>query len=374
MLGIGCNRGTPADEIETAVASVLREHGIAPGQVRGVASIDLKHDEAGLLAFAARRKWPLTFFPAERLDSVVVPNPSLTVAKATGTASVSEAAALVAAGGRLLVPKQKHGAVTVAVAAKEERAVPGKPGLILAVGIGPGTPEGLTLKARNAILAADVVVGYKPYCAQIEWLIGNKRVVATGMRDEVPRCNAAIGEARKGQTVAMVCSGDAGVYGMAGLILELLAANNEPPVEVEVIPGVTSALEAAAALGAPLSNDYATVSLSDLLTPRETILARLRAVSGCGMTCVLYNPRSRGRQDLFSEAVRLFTAARGKDSPAGFVRHAGREGQEIWIGSLGELPADRVDMSTIVFMGGADTAILDRRLVTRRGYKEGGRC
>jgi cobalt-precorrin 5A hydrolase/precorrin-3B C17-methyltransferase len=372
VLGIGCNRGTSADEIEGAVQSVLRDWHIDAPQICGVASIDLKEDEEGLLTFTQRHQWTCSFFSAERLNGVVVPNPSAAVRNATGTPSVAEAAAILSAGGRLLVPKQKHGGVTVAVAAKEASAVK-KTGRITAVGIGPGTPEGMTLKAKNAILSADVVVGYKPYCAQIEWLIGNKRVIATGMRDEVSRCNAAIAEARDGQAVAVVCSGDAGVYGMAGLILELLSMHAESPVDVEVVPGVTSALEAAAALGAPLSNDYATVSLSDLLTPRETILARLRAVANCGMTCVLYNPRSRGRQDLFGEAARIFTEARGNGVPAGFVRHAGRSGQETWIGPLGDLPIERVDMSTVVILGGADTAVLGGRMVTRRGY-EGVPC
>jgi precorrin-3B C17-methyltransferase len=115
-------------------------------------------------------------------------------------------------------------------------------------------------------------------------------------------------------------------------------------------------------------NDYATLSLSDLLTPRETVLTRLRAVAACGMTCVLYNPRSRGRQELFGDAVRIFSEARGSGVPAGFVKHAGRRGQETWIGALGDLPAERVDMATVVVIGGQDTAILGGRLVTRRGY------
>jgi cobalt-precorrin 5A hydrolase/precorrin-3B C17-methyltransferase len=365
-VGIGCNRGTPAEDIDRAVQSTLEAHGMDPDQVRGVASIDLKQNESGLLAFAERRHWPLTFFQAEQLKAVAVPHPSPVVEDATGTPSVAEAAAIAAGAGRLMVPKQKHGGVTVAVA---ESLSPGaRPGRILAVGIGPGTPEGLTLKARNALLSADVVVGYKPYCEQIAWLTGSKRVLATGMRDEVPRCLAAIQEAREGRTTAVVCSGDAGVYGMAGLLLELLARPGETPVDVEVVPGVTSALEAAAALGAPLMNDYATLSLSDLLTPRETVLTRLRAVAACGMTCVLYNPRSRGRQELFGDAVRIFSEARGSGVPAGFVKHAGRRGQETWIGALGDLPAERVDMATVVVIGGQDTAILGGRLVTRRGY------
>jgi cobalt-precorrin 5A hydrolase/precorrin-3B C17-methyltransferase len=372
VLGIGCNRGATAEEIESAAQSVLHDWHIEESQISGLASIDIKSDEAGLLAFAAKHKLACSFLPAERLNAVTVPNPSETVRNATGTPSVAEAAAIVSGGGRLLVSKQKHGGVTVAVAIKKE-APAKRTGRIVSVGIGPGNPEGMTLKAKNAILSADVVVGYKPYCAQIEWLIGNKRVVATGMRDEVARCNAAIAEAREGRTVAVVCSGDSGIYGMAGLILELLDANPEPHVDTEVIPGVTSALEAAAVLGAPLSNDYATISLSDLLTPRETVVARLRAVANCGMTCVLYNPRSRGRQDLFDEAVRMFTEARGSAVPAGFVRHAGRSGQEAWVGTIGELPVDRVDMSTMVIVGGPDTVILGGRMVTRRGYhtKEG---
>jgi cobalt-precorrin 5A hydrolase/precorrin-3B C17-methyltransferase len=371
-LGIGCNRGTSADEIETAVQSILHAEHIAAQQVDRVASIDLKREEAGLLAFAARHQWPLVFFSPDELDAVPVPQPSSVVAQATGSRSVAEAAAIVAAGGgRLIVPKRKHGAVTVAVAVRQTSVPAVLRGRIFAIGIGAGTPAGLTSRARTAVLAADVIAGYRPYCEQIAWLTGGKRVLATGMGDEVRRCQEAIAEAQRGHTVAVISSGDAGVYGMAGLLLELVA-ECQADCEVEVVPGVTSALEAAAALGAPLANDYAAISLSDLLTPRATILARLRAVAACGLTCALYNPRSGQRQELFSETLRIFSAARGDDAPAGFVKDAGRPSQTIWIGPLRDLPVERVDMSTLVIIGGAETRLLNGRLVTLRGYPTTG--
>lgn len=376
VLGIGCNRGVPEDAIEAAVQDALRGHRIEPAQVRGVASLDLKRDEEGLLAVARRHGWALTFFSAEELGRIAVPNPSAAVEDATGTASVAEAAAIAASGGRLLVPKQKYDGITVAVAAVAgERAAGGGAGRLVAVGIGPGTPEGLTLKARSALLAADVVVGYKPYCEQVRWLIGDKPTRATGMRSEVARCEEAIREARSGRTVAVVCSGDAGVYGMAGLLLELLADSGGAAVEVDVVPGITAATEAAALLGAPLMNDFAVISLSDLLTPRETILRRLEAVAACGMPCALYNPRSHTRTDLFERALAIFAAAGGPTLACGTVRHAGRAGQQTWVGLLNALPVEAVDMSTIVIIGGADTAVLNGRLVTRRGYRtDGERC
>lgn len=372
VLGIGCNRGTSADDIEHAVRTTLKAWHIDEKQVRKAASVDLKQDEAGLHEWAARHPWPLTFLAADRLKAIPVPNPSATVEAATGTPSVAEAAALAVAGGRLLVPKQKKGGVTVAVALCADTS-PREPraGRVLAVGIGSGTPEGITGRARTAILSADVVVGYKPYCDQILWLTGRKRVMATGMRDEVRRCREALDEAARGQTVAVVCSGDAGVYGMAGLLMELLHERGQDDVQVEVVPGVTSALDAAAALGAPLMNDYATISLSDLLTPRATIVERLRAVAACGMACVLYNPRSRQRHSLFEEAIRMFADARGDGLACGFVRDAGRQGQETWVGPLRDLPVERVDMSTLVVFGSQDTVLLNGRLITRRGYRVG---
>lgn len=366
-LGIGCNRGTTAEEIERAVREALAAAGMDLAQVRGVASVDLKQDEAGLLDFAARHGWTPAFYAPEMLREVPVPTPSDVVEEVTGTPSVSEAAALMLGGGRLMMPKRKSGNVTVAVATWDRRET----GKVVAVGIGPGTPAGITGGARDAILAADLIVGYKPYCEQVAWLTAGKRVQASGMRDEVARCTAALEAAEAGQAVAVLSSGDAGVYGMAGLLLELQAGRRRR-VEVEVVPGVTAASQAAAVLGAPLMNDFVVISLSDLMTPRETIVARLRAVAASGMTCVLYNPRSMRRRELFDQALGLFADARGGDVPAALVRHAGRKDESRWVGPLKTLPVARVDMFTVVFIGGEGAEIQDGRLLTRRGYATRG--
>jgi cobalt-precorrin 5A hydrolase/precorrin-3B C17-methyltransferase len=366
-LGIGCNRGTSVEDIEQAAREALAAAGMDLAQVRGVASVDLKQDEAGLLAFAARHGWTPVFHAAAALSAVPVPTPSAAVEEATGTPSVAEAAALLLGGGRLLAPKRKHGNVTVAVATWERRET----GKVVAVGIGPGTPAGITGGAREAIRSADLIVGYKPYCEQVAWLTAGKRVQDSGMRDEVARCTAALEAAEAGQAVAVLSSGDAGVYGMAGLLLELRAGRRSR-VEVEVVPGVTAASQAAAALGAPLMNDFVVISLSDLMTPRETIVARLRAVAATGLTCVLYNPRSMRRRELFEQALGIFADVRGGDVPAALVRHAGRTGESRWVGSLKALPVARVDMFTVVFIGGEGAEIQDGRLLTRRGYATRG--
>jgi cobalt-precorrin 5A hydrolase/precorrin-3B C17-methyltransferase len=380
VVGIGCRRHTSAEEIAAAVDAVLAEYGLPFSRVSALASAAVKHDEAGLLAFAERRRLAVKLFQADELAAVNVPTPSAMPARHVGTPSVAEAAALLGSGGRLLAPKQVLDKVTVSVAASPllppppSPLPPSPPGRrIYAVGIGSGSPDSLTSQARQALHASDVIVGYNVYVEQVASLTAGKRILASGMRQEVQRCREAIEKAAAGRTVAVVCSGDAGVYGMAGLLLELLAEGGHDDVDLVVIPGVTSALGAAAALGAPLMNDFAVVSLSDLLTRRETIVERLRAVAASGVPCVLYNPRSRKRTTLLDEALRIFADAGGRDLACGFVRNAGRPDETMWIGRIGEFPAGRVDMFTTVILGGRETEILNGRLVTRRGYEKGGR-
>ncbi|MBW1645246.1 MAG: precorrin-3B C(17)-methyltransferase [Deltaproteobacteria bacterium] len=245
-------------------------------------------------------------------------------------------------------------------------------GKISAVGIGPGVPAMLTDQARQALAAAEVVVGYRPYVEQIAFALADQEVVSTGMRGEVERCRRAVALAAAGKRVAVVSSGDAGVYGMAGLLLELLAAAGREDIGFEVIPGITAASLAAAVLGAPLMNDFVVISLSDLLTPREEIRRRLAAVMPTELVCVLYNPRSRSRQELFAETLAGFRAARGPQTLAGLVKNAGRPGQETWVGELAALPVSQVDMVTVVVIGNQATTLLAGRLVTRRGYRLGG--
>ena len=243
-------------------------------------------------------------------------------------------------------------------------------GKIFAVGIGPGGAALLTPRAHDVLMSADVVVGYRPYLDLLGNLIDDKEVISTGMRGEVARCQSAIAKARQGSVVAVVSSGDAGIYGMAGLLLEL-EEKEEEPLEIEVVPGVTAANAAAAALGAPLMNDFAVLSLSDWLTPLEEIKRRVKTVAAADLVCVLYNPQSRSRRELLPEVINEFAAARGESTLVGTVRNAGREGEKCWLGTLAELPVEDVDMVTVVLIGSSHSNIINNRMVTRRGYRVG---
>ncbi len=241
-------------------------------------------------------------------------------------------------------------------------------GRIFAVGIGPGGLDLLAPQAREVLERADVVVGYRPYLDLLGDLITGKKIVSTGMRGEVARCQSAITKARQGRVVAVVSSGDAGIYGMAGLLLEL-EEKEEKPLAIEVIPGITAANAAAAALGAPLMNDFAVLSLSDWLTPLEEVKRRVKAVAAADLVCVLYNPQSRSRRELLPEVINEFLSARGASTVVGTVRNAGREGERYWLGKITELPVENIDMVTVVLIGNSRTAIINNRMVTRRGYQ-----
>lgn len=237
--------------------------------------------------------------------------------------------------------------------------------MIVAVGIGPGAPELLTEEARAALGGAEVVVGYKPYIDLVRPLLDGVRVEASGMRQEVERCRRALALHREGQRVAVVSSGDAGVYGMAGLLMEL-----DPGADVEVVPGITAAQAAAARLGAPLMNDFVVLSLSDLLTPREEVVRRVTAVAAADLVTCLYNPTSRRRRPLFEEVVGIFLDHRSPGTVAGWVRNAYREGEEAGITTLAGLLDAPIDMWTTVIIGGTKTENVGGRMVTRRGYAE----
>ena len=246
-------------------------------------------------------------------------------------------------------------------------------GKLLAVGIGPGTMELLTFQARQALETAEVIVGYKPYVEQISDIITSQELVTTGMRGEVERCRRAIEMAIAGRTVAVVSSGDAGIYGMAGLLLELLEAEYlHTDLELVVLPGITAASMAAAVLGAPLMNDFVVLSLSDLLTPKEKIKQRLQAVIPADLVCVLYNPRSRRRTSLFPEVMRQVIDQRGPETVVGLVQNAGRPSQTSWLGKASEVPFAEIDMVTVVIIGNSSTEIVKGRMVSKRGYRLAG--
>ena len=236
------------------------------------------------------------------------------------------------------------------------------------VGIGPGGAAFMTQQARAALDAAGVLCGYTAYIELVKDLYPGKQTVTTPMRRELNRCRAALEMAESGQTVALVCSGDAGVYGMASPLLELAEAF--PTVEVEIVPGVTAALSGAAVLGAPLGHDFCVISLSDLLTPWPVIEKRLRTAAEGDFSICLYNPGSHSRTDCLGKACEvLMDAGKSPQTQCGWVRNIGREGQKSRILTLEELREETVDMSTTVFIGSGATRLADGRLVTPRGYR-----
>jgi len=243
-------------------------------------------------------------------------------------------------------------------------------GRITVVGLGPGDPGLLPPLARQALLRARAIVGYKGYIGLLEPdVLEGRQVVSTGMTGEVERCGAAVDLALSGVETAVVSSGDAGVYAMAGLVLELMESRGLlDTLDLEVVPGIPALCAAAALLGAPLMHDFAVVSLSDLLTPWEVILKRLCAAAEADFVVVLYNPRSARRKDQLPAALAAIAAHRPGSTPVGLVKRAYRPGQEVLVRSLSGLDPEDVDMQSILVVGNSSTRVAGGRLLTPRGY------
>lgn len=239
--------------------------------------------------------------------------------------------------------------------------------LIYVVGIGPGAYEKMTIEASEALKSCDVIVGYTVYIDLVKDHFPGKEFLTTPMRKEVDRCVLAFEEAKKGKTVAMICSGDAGVYGMSGLMYEV--GVNYPEVELKILPGVTAALGGGAVLGAPLIHDFCLISLSDLLTPWEKIEKRLLLASDADLSIVLYNPSSLKRHDYLQKACDLMMQYKSPDTVCGIVENIGREGEAYKVMNLKQLRDTEVDMFTTVFVGNSQTKELSGKMVTPRGYK-----
>jgi precorrin-3B C17-methyltransferase len=248
-----------------------------------------------------------------------------------------------------------------------ERSDKQRTGKLYVVGIGPGGRPHRTFRACEAIAESRVVVGYTPYLDSIADLTEGKELIASGMTFEVERCREALRRAAEGEVVALISSGDAGIYGMAGLALELAHADGLA-VPVEIVPGVTAASAAAAALGAPLMLDFAVISLSDLMVSWESIRRRLEAVAASDFVVALYNPRSKKRTGPLDEAVAILRAARPGQTPVGIVTAAGQADESLVVTDLDHLLEQKVDMRTVVIVGNSRTRQIDGRLVTARGY------
>lgn len=238
---------------------------------------------------------------------------------------------------------------------------------IYVVGIGPGEYEQMTGKAIRAMQESDVIIGYTVYVDLVKAHFGEKEFMTTPMKKEVERCVLAFEEAQKGKTVSMICSGDAGVYGMAGLMYEV--GVNYPDIELEIISGVTAATGGAAVLGAPLIHDFCLISLSDLLTPWEKIEARLLGASQADFVICLYNPSSKKRHDYLQKACDLMMHYKSPDTICGIVTQIGREGEQGKVMTLKELRNTQVDMFTTVFIGNSQTREINGKMVTPRGYR-----
>ncbi len=240
--------------------------------------------------------------------------------------------------------------------------------MIYIVGLGPGEQSQMTPKALEAIEKSDVVAGYTVYVELVEDLIREKEVLSTAMMKEVERCKLAAIEAGKGKTVSMISSGDAGVYGMASLMIEVCEELGID-TEIEVVAGITAASSAAAVLGAPLTHDFAVISLSNLLTPWEKIEKRLDLASQAGFTIVLYNPCSKKRHDFLEKACKIVMKNISENTMCGYVKNIGREGESSKILTLAELKDAKVDMFTTVVIGNETTKVVKDKLVTPRGYR-----
>lgn len=235
------------------------------------------------------------------------------------------------------------------------------------IGMGPGKEDFLTLKARKALEESELLCGYSVYINLLSPIFPDKKTLTTPMTKEIDRCKLALEKASEGITVAMVCSGDAGVYGMAGLIYEL--SEQYESVEIEVVAGVTAALSGAAVLGAPLTHDFAVISLSDLLTPWELIEKRLEAAAYGDFCISIYNTSSKKRHDYLEKACHILLRHKKEDTVCAFVRNIGRAGQEYKILTLKELAKEKLDMFCTVFVGNSQTKVIQDKMVTPRGYQ-----
>jgi cobalt-precorrin 5A hydrolase/precorrin-3B C17-methyltransferase len=358
VAGVGCSRGADAAEILDLLDFALREAELSEKCVAALASIDVKSDEAGLLETADALGVPLRFHSAEELAAVETPNPSPVVAGAVGTPSVAEASVLVS-GAELLLEKQKSANATVAIGRLPVR------GRFALVSLGPGEDALIPPLAREALATSELVVGLGQYVERIRHLLRpGTRVLTLPLGDEVERAEKALAEARAGGSIALVSSGDVGVYAMASPALELA----EEDVEVTVVPGITAAQAAASLLGSPLGHDHCSISLSDLLTPWEVIENRVRAAALGDFVVSLYNPRSKGRDWQLGKVQKILLEHRPSDTPVGIVRDAYRPTQGVVVKDLASLRPEEVDMLTVVLVGNSQTRLVAGKMVTPRGY------
>jgi cobalt-precorrin 5A hydrolase/precorrin-3B C17-methyltransferase len=381
-LGVGCERGCTAAELITLVETTLAEHDLAGGAVAAVVSLDLKADEPAVHELAARLALPARFFtPPDLLaDTARLATPSDAVFRETGCYGVAEGAALAAVGaaGTLLVAKQKSRRATCAVARSpvplDAARIGRARGALAVIGIGPGDAAWRTPEASAALAGATEIVGYGLYLDLLGPVLAGKTRHETGLGAETERARQALDLAASGRSVALVSSGDAGIYGLASLVFERIDREDRPDwrrVALTVIPGLSALQAAAARVGAPLGHDFCAVSLSDLLTPWPTIERRLRAAAEGDFVVALYNPRSQRRDSQLVAARQILLSARPPATTVALARNLGRPSESITTTTLAALDPATVDMLTLVLIGNSQTRFVAGRpswIYTPRGY------
>ena len=378
ILGMGCRKGKSYEELRDFAEGTLQELGLDREAVCAIASIDVKKEEPGLVSLAADLGVPLQTFNAEELEKTELENWTFMeadrVREFVGTGNVCERAAAAAGARKILIGKTAKDGMTICVGmrpvelcwkprAKSDKNDP--KGHLFVVGIGPGNHEGMTGQAAAALESSDTIIGYSVYNDLVKPYYPDKRYLTTPMTGEEARCRMAIEEAKAGHTVALICSGDPGVYGRAGLVRELAG---DAGFDIEIVSGVTAALSGAALLGAPLVHDFAVISLSDRLTPWEKIEKRLRAAAEADLCIVLYNPSSKGRREHLHRAAQILMEYVPGSRVCGIADRIGRDGEKTRVMTLEELADAETDMFSTVFVGNSSTRQLGNRMVTPRGY------
>ncbi len=383
-LGVGCERNAEPEELLALVQRTLAEQGLAAGAVGAVVSIDLKADEPAVHAVAQSLKAPARFFTAEVLEAQTprLATPSDLVFREVGCHGVSEGAALAAAGptGQLIQPKVKSARATCAIARSAGLIDPAEVGRargsLAVVGLGPGNAEWRAPEVETVVRQASDLVGYGLYLDLLGPLAKDKIRHDYALGEEEARVRAALELAAEGRDVALICSGDPGIYAMAALVYELLDRADNPAwlrVEQKVVPGISALQAAAARIGAPLGHDFCAISLSDLLTPWEAIERRLKAAAEGDFVVAFYNPVSKRRTTQLARAVEILSDHRPADTPVVLGRNLGRSGETLTVLDLSELTPDKVDMLTVVLVGASTTRRVDRAdggvwVYTPRGY------
>ncbi len=367
IAGLGCERDADPAEIEALLSETLKEAGLSPDAIACVASIDVKADEPAILSAAEQLGVPARFFSAGRLEQETprLANPSDIVFREVGCHGVAEGAALAGAGPdcALVVAKRKSRRATCAIAEAPEIIDPmivGRArGALAIVGIGPGTPDWLTPHAAGALERADAIVGYDLYLDLVTDRIAGKEHFRAPLGAEEDRVRQALNLAAAGRNVALISSGDAGIYAMATLVFECLDAggldDGATRIAIDIAPGISAMQAAAARTGAPLGHDFCTISLSDLLTPWQAIEKRLHAAAEGDFVIAFYNPVSKRRRTQLAAARDILLRHRPADTPVILARNLGRDGEQVTTVALDQLNVDDVDMLTLVLVGASST-------------------